>query len=112
MTTGEIAERKVTDYLEGSGFQIIARNWRRPHCEIDIIARKSGKVHFVEVKYRSKAEYGSGFDYVHRPKQQRLIRAAESWCVESGWEDDYQIDVASVSGRGFQIDYLENAVLG
>ena len=53
MTTtaaGQKAELTATNYLEMRGYAILERNYRRPRCEIDIVARKNDVVYFVEVK--------------------------------------------------------------
>lgn len=50
-TVGKIGEDIACAYLEGRGFRIIERNFRRPWGELDIIARAEDKtLVFVEVK--------------------------------------------------------------
>lgn len=51
---GQVGEELATDYLIKSGYTIIDRNWNLHHgCELDIVALKSNRLHFVEVKTRS-----------------------------------------------------------
>ena len=47
---GRIGEGIATQFLERKGFRVVARNYRKPWGEIDIIAEKGGIVRFVEVK--------------------------------------------------------------
>ncbi|MBV9159572.1 MAG: YraN family protein [Candidatus Kaiserbacteria bacterium] len=47
---GDMGESIAAQYLERKGFRIIDRNYLKPWGEIDIIAEKSGIIHFVEVK--------------------------------------------------------------
>ena len=55
---GRRAEKAAATYLEMRGYQIIERNWRRPRCEIDIVAKKGDVIYFVEVKYRRNDNQG------------------------------------------------------
>ena len=107
--TGRQAESAAADFLEDLGFQILARNWRNRWCEIDIIARRSGELHLVEVKYRRHHSYGGGVGAVTPDKIRRLQRAALAF---GGSNKPVVVDVAAVSGRpgDWQIELIENAV--
>ena len=48
--TGDIGEKIAGRFLVGKGFEIIGWNYRKPWGEIDIIVRREGKIHFIEVK--------------------------------------------------------------
>jgi putative endonuclease len=48
--TGNTGEDMAAAWLQDKGFSIIQRNWRYKHLEIDIIASKGKKIHFVEIK--------------------------------------------------------------
>ena len=50
---GKWGEQVVADYLVAGGYDIVERNWRLNHLEIDIIATKGDEIAFVEVKSRS-----------------------------------------------------------
>lgn len=48
---GAAGEDLACRYLERNGFEILKRNKSYPKvCEIDIIAKRKNKLHFVEVK--------------------------------------------------------------
>lgn len=47
---GNIAEEVVVSYLKNVGFQILDQNYLRKWGEIDIVAEKSRKIYFIEVK--------------------------------------------------------------
>lgn len=110
---GKRAEAAAADWLENQGFKVIAQNWRNRFCEIDIIAEKSKAIHFIEVKYRKSAAFGSGFEYITDDKIGRLKRAAEVWLSENDHQGlQHQIDVMSVTGSVDApiIEYLPNAI--
>ena len=48
----QIAEEFMSLQLQSRGWNILERNFRRPRCEIDIIAEKNSTLIFLEVKYR------------------------------------------------------------
>ena len=49
---GAAGEQSACDYLQGRGWAILERNFRRGPGEIDVIARRRGLIAFVEVKRR------------------------------------------------------------
>jgi Holliday junction resolvase-like predicted endonuclease len=111
-STGRLAETAASTHLQASGHIILDRNWRNRWCEIDIVTRHAGAVHFTEVKYRARPFWGTGFEYITRDKTARLQRAALAWCQAHGYHGPHQIDVASVSGDLAEptIEVLENAL--
>jgi putative endonuclease len=108
--TGHKAELAAKVYLEMRGFQIIEQNWRRPSYEIDIIARKDGVIHFVEVKYRFKDDQGSGLDAITASKLKQMRRAAWAWVDESKWHGEYVLSAVEIAGPDFSIiGFIEDA---
>ncbi len=104
--TGKKAERAAGSYLEMRGFTILEMNWRRPRCEIDIIARKDKVIYLVEVKYRKSNDYGSGLEYVTATKLRQMRYAAESWVDESKYDGQYQLAAVEVAGPEFAIEHF------
>jgi putative endonuclease len=75
--TGISAEARAAAYLIAKGYRILARRFRTPHGEIDIVAGKRGLVAFVEVKARARLDEAA---YAVTPRQQqRIIAAASVW---------------------------------
>ena len=50
VSTGLLGESIACRYLIDRGFRIVTRNFLRKGGEIDILAEKVGRLHFVEVK--------------------------------------------------------------
>jgi putative endonuclease len=73
---GRLAESVCAGWLRLKGYRIVARGFRVPVGEIDIIARRGRTLAFVEVKARGD----DGAPEVLTPRQRRRItRAAEAF---------------------------------
>lgn len=77
--TGLSAESKASAYLIAKGYRILARRFRTPYGEIDIIARRRGLLAFVEVKARASLDDAAYS--VTAQQQQRIVAAAQSWLM-------------------------------
>ena len=77
--TGISAESRAAAYLMAKGYRILAKRYRTPHGEIDIVARRRNLIAFVEVKARATLD-DAAFAVTPR-QQQRIINAAQSWLV-------------------------------
>ena len=56
--TGARGEDAACTFLRKQGCQILARNWRRPCGEIDIVALEGKTLVFAEVKTRASNAFG------------------------------------------------------
>ena len=74
---GLSAESRAAAYLIAKGYRIVARRWRSPAGEIDIVARRRGTLVFVEVKARERLDDAA--EAVVMRQQRRIIAAAEAW---------------------------------
>ena len=100
--TGQSAEAVVAQKLQKIGYKILFRNWKTAVCEIDIVAKKDDTVYFAEVKYRSGAAQGSGLDYIGPAKLRKMVFAARVWVQAHGWDGDWRLMAADVSGVDFE----------
>jgi putative endonuclease len=97
--TGLSAETRAAAFLMAKGYRILARRFRTPYGEIDIVARKRGLVAFVEVKARAKLDDAA---YAVTPRQQRrIIDAASAWLMAhpEHAEDDLRFDALLIAPR-------------
>ena len=77
--TGLSAEARAAAVLIAKGYRILARRFRTPHGEIDIVARRRNLLAFVEVKARASLDEAA---YAVTPRQQaRIIAAAQVWLM-------------------------------
>jgi putative endonuclease len=75
--TGLSAESRAAMLLVAKGFRIIARRWRSPVGEIDIVARRRSLLVFVEVKARNDLDDAA--ESVTLRQRSRIAAAAEAW---------------------------------
>ena len=73
---GKRGEDIACTFLEGLGHQILERNWRSGHLEIDIISLDADGIHFVEVKTRRLNIQAPPEENVNKVKQKRIAGAA------------------------------------
>jgi putative endonuclease len=74
---GISAESRAAAWLIAHGYRILARRWKSPLGEIDIIAARRYTLIFVEVKARATLD-GAAESITERQKQ-RIAAAAEIW---------------------------------
>lgn len=74
---GAEAEARAQHHLEQRGLKLVARNWRCPGGELDLVMRDQDTLVLVEVRKRSRSDYGDAFASVHGRKRGRLIHAAK-----------------------------------
>lgn len=94
---GQRGEQLAVEYLQTQGYAILARNWRCPSGEIDIVASHNGVLVFVEVRTRRAARFGTPEESITARKQSRLIAAAYTYLQEAGLtEADWRIDLVAI----------------
>ena len=74
---GLSAESRAAAFLIAKGYRIVARRWRSPVGEIDIVARRRGTLIFVEVKARASLDEAA--EAVVMRQRRRIIGAAQAW---------------------------------
>src|SRR6187401_3866529 len=74
---GLSAESRAAAFLIAKGYRIVARRWRSPVGEIDIVARRRKTLVFVEVKARERLDDAAEAVIVRQ--QRRIIAAAGAW---------------------------------
>ena len=107
--TGNLGEDLACRFLMKHGFDIVERNYLKKCGEIDIIANKGGKLHFIEVKSVScetlpnVSGKTNNNDYrpednVHQWKLQRLAKTIQVYLIEKdvSGETEWQFDVITV----------------
>jgi putative endonuclease len=74
---GLVAEVLCILRLWLTGWRVLARRYKHPTGEVDIIATRAKVVAFIEVKARSSRR--AAIESIHPAQQARIRRAAQSW---------------------------------
>lgn len=111
---GTRGEKLAGQFLRRNGYKILYRNFRgRSGGEIDIVCRDRDTLVFVEVKTRTREDFGRPFDAVDRNKQKRIARGGLAWLRLLDDPDIlFRFDVVEViiaEGANPKIELLRNA---
>lgn len=94
--TGFKGEEMASVYLQQNGFNVIERNWRFKHWEVDIIASKNDRLHFFEIKTRTTSKYGKPEESISYKKMKNLKNAAEEYQYKNPHWKYVQFDVLAI----------------
>lgn len=122
---GKLGEDLACKFLMKRGFKVLDRNYLKKWGELDIVAKKDGNIHFVEVKSVSREldpknviHETDGYrpeDNMHPWKLKRLARTIETYLLEKDWEGDWVFDVVTVfideNKRIGRVKMIEDVVL-
>ena len=123
---GEVGENIAAKFLIKHGFSILDRNYTKKWGEIDIVAQKNNKLHFVEVKSISRnlnnvsCETLDGYkpeDNMHPWKIKRLARTIQPYLLskkipdEKEWQVDLFVVYLDLNSKKAKIKRIEDLVL-
>src|SRR5947208_2640880 len=111
---GTRGENLACRFLRKNGYKVLYRNFKgRTGGEIDVICRDRDTLVFVEVKTRTREDFGRPADAVNREKQTRIARGALAWLRLLGDPDIlFRFDVVEViiaEGAEPRLEILPNA---
>ena len=102
---GDRGEQVVVDYLEASGHEIVARNYKTKLFEVDIISQKAQVLYFTEVKYRSGRDFGEALDFIDKKKQQKMHLAVAGFLTaHPEYADFMSILAVAAVGEDFKLE--------
>ncbi|KKT00453.1 MAG: hypothetical protein UV76_C0010G0028 [Candidatus Nomurabacteria bacterium GW2011_GWA2_43_15] len=124
---GEIGENIAVRFLVKHGFSILDRNYTKKWGEIDIVAEKTNKLHFIEVKSVSKQNLDivthetldqyHPEDNMHPWKLKRLSRTTQTYLLskkvpdEKEWQVDLLVVFLDIKGKKAKIKVVSDIVL-
>lgn len=110
-SSGKKGEDLACKFLKKDKYKILEKNYRTKQGEIDIIAQdKGGVLCFVEVKARSRTDYGNPEEAVTHYKQKRLLAAAFNYLESKKiGSKDMRFDIVSVDLNSEESTILKNA---
>ncbi|HYM47905.1 MAG TPA: YraN family protein, partial [Burkholderiaceae bacterium] len=99
--------------LEDNGLTLIARNYRSPFGEIDLVMREGEVLVFVEVRRRASERFGTPAETVGRQKQRRLRATAEHYLQQHPRESQKpcRFDILAITDDSHtqRIEWLRDA---
>jgi putative endonuclease len=111
MQTGNEGEHAAAEYLKSKGYSVVERNYRYSRAEVDLIVTKGNWLVFVEVKTRTRSDFGFPEEFVDRVKEELILMAAENYIYEIDWQGNVRYDIVAVLGVGvrWEIMHFEDA---
>ena len=115
LALGRTAEDLAAAHLEAAGAQILLRNFRRRTGELDLIARHRGTLLIVEVRLRSRDDFGGAAASVDAVKQRRIVRTARQLLQSerslAQWPVRFDVVVVTpeAASRPWRIEWIPHA---
>lgn len=109
---GRRGEDAALGYLRGIGLQLVARNWRSGHLEVDLVMEDTVSIRIVEVKTLRGEDGFDPSENVTGDKRRKLIKAARAFYVSHPSPKEIKFDVVTVvilDNEVVRIDYLPDA---
>jgi putative endonuclease len=109
---GARGEDRAADWYRAAGYEVVARNWRCPEGELDLVVERPGELVFCEVKTRSSDRFGVPAEAVTIAKRRRLRTLAARFLADHALDANtagrnIRFDVVAV--RGSAVDVIEAA---
>ena len=92
-------EQTAALHLMHQDYQILERNWRCRHLEIDIMAEDLGEIVFVEVKTRAGGDFREARAAVHYDKRRHIMDAAQVYLRQNRLDNTWRYDVITIIGN-------------
>jgi putative endonuclease len=110
---GARGELVALRYLEERGAELLARNYRCPGGEIDLVLRHEGDLVAVEVKTRTIGGLGTPEDAVTHWKVKRVVYALANFAYETsqplcGWRIDLVVVDVDKDARVRRVEHFKS----
>lgn len=105
---GALGEARALAHLSAHGLQLVERNFRCKVGEIDLIMRHGAHLVFVEVRRRAPSAFGGAAASVTAAKQQRLIRAAQTYLLRYRPAPPCRFDLVAIDGEN--LSWMQNII--
>lgn len=106
---GSHYESRVAAFLKKQGFEILEQNYHCRFGEIDLIARDTAELVFIEVKYRSTDRAGSALEAITEKKAAQVRHVAAVYLAQKRYSEQTPVRFDAVGIDGERITYIKNA---
>ena len=110
---GDRGEVVACEFLRKKGYEVLEKNYKCTLGEIDVVARRRGRLAFIEVKTRTGTQFGTPQEAVDARKQEKLLQLA-AWYLKAKKITDLPVsfDVVAVTwkeGRAPEVRLIADA---
>jgi putative endonuclease len=107
---GRAAEQRAAEHLQAQGLIVLARNLRCRAGELDLVGLDGEVLAVVEIRQRSRIDFGGAPGSVTQRKQRKIIRAVRFFMTrEPAWRGlRLRFDVVSIEGAQ-RITWIKDA---
>lgn len=111
---GNKGEDLAIEFLISKGFKILERNWRYGKAEIDIIAQDEYALVFIEVKTRTKSNFGQPEEFVSNYQEELIFGAAQRFMEEKNYDWEIRFDIIAIlvkehsEWKNYDIKHIED----
>jgi putative endonuclease len=109
---GTDGENEAQAYLESQGYSVLARNFRTRRGEVDLVARRGGRLAFVEVKNWGSYQADSLEYAIGAWKRRRIIEVSRSYLRLHPQPDGVRIAYDVILLRRGRINHIQDAFPG
>lgn len=124
--TGEIGENVAVKFLMKQGFTVLERNYTKKWGELDIVAEKESKIHFIEVKSVKRENLAQVThetldsykpeDNMHPWKMKRMSRTIQTYLLhkrldEREWQVDLLVVFLDMNNRKARVKVVSDIIL-
>lgn len=110
---GQRAETLATQFLKNKGFSFIEANYRCQFGEIDIIMQDQDDIVFIEVRSRSRVDYGTAVESINKTKIKKLILTATHFLQKKKllYRVHSRFDIVAIHYQALdlQLEWIKNA---
>ena len=112
--TGPLGEDIAARYLQRMDYEILDRNWHCRFGELDIVAKDSDILVFVEVKFRKSTKYGKPIEFITVSKKKKLEKSISFYMSEKfGTEKCWRLDAIGLTQSSGKVSLMHlDLVLG
>lgn len=112
LVTGKLGEEIARRYLENKRFEILSQNYRTRYGEIDLVAKDKNELVFIEVRTKTKENFGTPEETLNRKKIAKLRKNALAYTAKIGWQGPIRLDalclILDQNNQPSRIDHYQN----
>lgn len=109
LSSGRYGEQLGVDFILKAGYHVLYKNWRYRRWEVDIVAMDGDTLVFVEVKSRSRTDFGEPAEFVDWKKRRNLVKLAEAYIKINGFQGEIRFDIIEVYLKSQQVELIKDA---